>query len=95
MNRALFQLEQHLHLYKRSGAKQHRDKQGRRMRRIVEYLVEKEGIKGLEQIGRKQICRYYRDHSHYSDGNKKHYYYGVNTIWREFLGRCGEPPKFK
>lgn len=94
MNKALVQLEYYLNAYKRGGGKQNRAKQAQKMRRFVEHMVVHEGIKGLEQIGRKQVNRFYRKHAHYSPAKKQSFYYAIRTIWRDFLQR-GDPPMFK
>ncbi|MGR5288637.1 hypothetical protein ACP3V5_25255 [Vibrio maritimus] len=95
MNKAIAQLEKHLHLYMRSGGKTSRKRQAQKMRIVIGYMVEKEKVKGLEQIGRKQVSRFYRDNRHLAPSTRRDYYYAINVIWRQFLQRASEPPLFK
>jgi hypothetical protein len=47
--------------------------------------------KGLEQIGRKQVHRYYAAHRHLAPKTLQEYGYGFRLLW-ELLGRPKPPP---
>ncbi len=80
------------HDYVRKGGKQNRRKRVDRLCIALDWIAtEFPACRGLEQIGRKQVWRFYEAHGHLSIKTLSEYAYAFRLLW-ELLGRVGKPP---
>jgi hypothetical protein len=85
-------LRQLAHNYVRKGGKQSRRKRVDRLCLALDWIAQEfPACRGLEQIGRKHVWRFYQTHSHLSEKTLAEYGYAFRLLW-ELLGRAGESP---
>lgn len=82
----------HAHEYVRKGGKQNRRKRLDRLCLALDWISrEFPACRGLDQIGRKQVWRFYAAHAHLAPKTLAEYGYAFRLLW-QLLGRVGEPP---
>lgn len=85
-------LRQLAHEYVRKGGKRSRRKRVDRLCLSLDWIAKEfPACRGLEQIGRKQVWKFYEAHGHLSDKTLAEYGYAFRLLWL-ILGRTGEPP---
>lgn len=86
------QIRQLSHKYVRHGGKRNRRQQVRRLTSACDWIAKNHGINRIEQIGKRQVIDFYRNHRHLAQGTIMGYYYAFRELW-EWLGRPGIPPE--
>lgn len=80
------------HGYVRKGGKENRRKQVNRLCLALDWIAaEFPGCKGLDQIGRKQVWKFYEAHAQLAPKTLNDYGYAFRLLW-ELLSRTGDPP---
>lgn len=79
--------------YVRKGGKKNRRQQAQRMIAFARFC-EKNGVKHLDQAGKRHVELYFRSIQHLSDGTRLQHYYAIRALW-ELLGRNTEVPRLK
>ncbi|MEZ8826858.1 hypothetical protein AB6E04_21105 [Vibrio amylolyticus] len=83
-------------LYRRTGGKKSRKEQVMNMHRFAKWLKQAHPeVKSLGQLGRRQVCNFWRSHAEKSESYKRSLYYSIRYIWKEILHRSSEPPHFE
>lgn len=96
MTKMEIELKQALHLYLRSGGKKNRKNQAEKMRAFCKDIRKQNPqINSLGQIGRKQVCTFWRRKENIAASTKLAYFYAIRHIWKEILKRSSEPPHFE
>ena len=80
------QIKKLAHIYVRHGGKQNRRQQMRRLVKAVDWIFVNHKINRVEQIGKKQMRDFYRNHSTLSQATLLGYFYAFRELW-EWLGR--------
>ncbi len=89
------ELNKALHLYLRTGGKKNRQNQAAKMRSFCRDVQRHQpNIQSLGQIGRKQVILFWRRKVELSPSVKLAYFYAIQHIWKEILGRASTPPHF-
>ena len=86
------QIKMRSHTYLRHGGKQNRRQQIARLKFACNWIATTHKINRLEQIGKRQIVDFYRNHRHLKQTTLNGYYYAFITLW-EWLEKPGKPPE--
>ena len=80
------------HGYVRHGAKANRKQQLGRVVAVVEWIAARERLTGLDQIGKRHVVDFWKNHRHLADSTAYAYWLALRELWG-WLGRDGEPPR--
>ncbi len=87
------QVKQLSHSYVRKGGKTNRNQQIRRLIFVVSWIGEYyPRINQLEQIGKKQIIQFWKNHRDFANSTAYGYWLSIKLLW-SFLNRPSVPPK--
>ncbi len=95
MTRMEYELNRAIHLYLRTGGKKNRKNQAEKMKSFCRDIQKHNPqTRSLAQIGRSQVCDFWRRKADLAPSTKAAYYYAICYIWEQVLGRKSAPPHF-
>lgn len=88
MTRMEYELNRTIHLYLRTRGKKNRKNQVEKIKSFCRD-IQKHNLqtRSLAQIGRSQVCDFWRRENDLAPSTKTAYCYGIQYIWEEVLNR--------
>lgn len=86
------QVRRRAHVYVRHGGKANRRQQVERLVAVVEWIEARERLTGLDQIGKRHIVDFWKNHRDLAERTAYGYWLALRELWT-WLDRPGEPPR--